>query len=86
MIDHSDGELMVWDLGTKLGTLVNGQRAAPKLPLRSGDELAFGKSRFLVHYDSGVAEPSWLGQHDTDGGSGPSTSGGRGHRQTAQVH
>ena len=30
MIDHSDGELMVWDLGTKLGTFVNGHRVSPK--------------------------------------------------------
>jgi pSer/pThr/pTyr-binding forkhead associated (FHA) protein len=53
MIDHSDGELMVWDLGTKAGTFINGHRVSPKAPLRPGDELAFGKSRFTVHYDDG---------------------------------
>ena len=59
MIDHSDGELMVWDLGTKAGTFVNGHRVSPKLPLRPGDELAFGKSRFVVHYDTATTRPSW---------------------------
>jgi pSer/pThr/pTyr-binding forkhead associated (FHA) protein len=55
MIDHGDGELMVWDLGTRLGTFVNGRRVSPNWPLRPGDELAFGKSRFLVQYGNGVA-------------------------------
>jgi pSer/pThr/pTyr-binding forkhead associated (FHA) protein len=58
MIDHSDGELMVWDLGTKSGTLVNGVRVSPKAPLRSGDELSFGKHRFVARYQDGVARPS----------------------------
>jgi pSer/pThr/pTyr-binding forkhead associated (FHA) protein len=57
MIDHSEGELMVWDLGTKAGTFINGRRVSPKAPLQPGDELAFGKSRFLVHYDDGSARP-----------------------------
>ena len=45
MIDHSDGELMVWDLGTKLGHA--GERGAglAEGPLAAGDELSFGKHR-----------------------------------------
>ncbi len=58
MIDQSDGELMVWDLGTRTGTLVNGVRVSPKAPLRSGDELSFGKYRFLARCQGGAAEPS----------------------------
>jgi pSer/pThr/pTyr-binding forkhead associated (FHA) protein len=73
MIDHSDGELMVWDLGTKLGTFVNGQRVSPKAPLRPGDELAFGRSRFVAQYDDGAAQPSRPGDHDVHGGSRPPT-------------
>ena len=85
MIDHSDGELMVWDLGTKAGTFVNGHRVAPKWPLRPGDELAFGKTRFVVQYDDGVAEPLRPGAGEADGGSRTSISGRRGQRRTAQV-
>ena len=57
MIDHSDGTLMVWDLGTKVGTWINGVRVAKKAPLQSGDELAVGRSRFLVHYEDDLAKP-----------------------------
>jgi pSer/pThr/pTyr-binding forkhead associated (FHA) protein len=57
MIDFSDGGLMVWDLGTRSGTFINGDRVSPNSPLRSGDELAFGKVRFLVRYDDGAIKP-----------------------------
>ena len=57
MIDHSDGQLMVWDLGTKLGTTINGVRISQKAPLMSGDELGIGKNRFVAQYEDGVAKP-----------------------------
>ena len=57
MIDFGDGGLMVWDLGTRSGTFINGDRVSPNAPLRSGDELAFGKNRFLVRYDDGTVKP-----------------------------
>lgn len=50
MIDQSDGELMVWDLGTKLGTWVNGDRVSRKSVLVPGDQLTIGRSTFTVHY------------------------------------
>jgi pSer/pThr/pTyr-binding forkhead associated (FHA) protein len=53
MIDFGDDGLMVWDLGTRAGTFINGERVAPNAPLQSGDELSFGKDRFLVRYDDG---------------------------------
>jgi pSer/pThr/pTyr-binding forkhead associated (FHA) protein len=56
MIDFGDDGLMVWDLGTRSGTFINGERVLPNAPLQSGDELAFGKHRFAVHYDDGVAK------------------------------
>jgi pSer/pThr/pTyr-binding forkhead associated (FHA) protein len=56
MIDHSDDELMVWDLGTRTGTLINGVRVSPKAPLRCGDELTIGKNRFVVSCGNGAAE------------------------------
>jgi pSer/pThr/pTyr-binding forkhead associated (FHA) protein len=56
MIDYSDGQLMVWDLGTKLGTTINGLRVSPKAPLMPGDELGIGKNRFIAHYEDGVAK------------------------------
>jgi pSer/pThr/pTyr-binding forkhead associated (FHA) protein len=85
MIDHSDGELMVWDLGTKLGTFVNGRRVSPKAPLRPGDELAFGKSRFIAHYDDAAAKPSRPGERDAQNSHRPPTPDRR-RRETAQVH
>jgi predicted component of type VI protein secretion system len=57
MIDHSDGTLMVWDLGTKLGTSVNGVRVDKKAPLNSGDKLTVGRNRFLVQFDDGHGKP-----------------------------
>ena len=57
MIDQSDGVLMVWDLGTKLGTFINQQRISPKAPLLPGDEIAFGRHRFVAHYGDATARP-----------------------------
>ena len=37
MIDFSDGGLMVWDLGTRSGTFINGARVSQNAPLQSGD-------------------------------------------------
>jgi pSer/pThr/pTyr-binding forkhead associated (FHA) protein len=56
MIDHSDGELMVWDLGTRTGTLINGVRVSPKAPLQSGDELTIGRNRFVVQFGAAAAK------------------------------
>jgi pSer/pThr/pTyr-binding forkhead associated (FHA) protein len=56
MIDDSDGVLMVWDLGTKLGTTINGVRISQKAPLMSGDELGIGRNRFVVCYDDRAAK------------------------------
>jgi predicted component of type VI protein secretion system len=56
MIDHSDGTLMVWDLGTKLGTSINGVRVVKKASLQSGDELTIGRNRFVVHFADGQAK------------------------------
>lgn len=50
MIDQSDGQLMVWDLGTKSGTWVNGIRVSQKSVLAPGDRLTIGRSTFAVHY------------------------------------
>ncbi len=51
MIDDGDEGLMVWDLGTKTGTYINGLRVLKKTPLSPGDELTIGRSTFVVHYD-----------------------------------
>ena len=51
MIDDSDGILTVYDLGTKLGTAVNGARISKKALLMPGDELGIGKNRFVAQYD-----------------------------------
>jgi pSer/pThr/pTyr-binding forkhead associated (FHA) protein len=66
MIDFGDGELMVWDLGTRAGTFVNGTRVSANTPLLPGDEIAFGKNRFLVQYDDGSAKSSSAAGYDVD--------------------
>jgi len=86
MIDHSDGELMVWDLGTKLGTFVNGERVSPKAPLRPGDELAFGKSRFLVRCDGCISNSLRSKEYGSQGSARPSTSGRRHRQRAVPVH
>jgi pSer/pThr/pTyr-binding forkhead associated (FHA) protein len=74
MIDFGDGELMVWDLGTRSGTLVNGNRVAASTALLPGDEIAFGKNRFLVQYDNGRAKPSNAAEDDVDDDSRPDSA------------
>lgn len=81
MIDQGDGGLMVWDLGTKLGTTINGARVRQKAPLRPGDELGIGKHRFVAHYEDGAATPA---RPQTHTGSRPATPAHR-RRQAAQV-
>lgn len=51
MIDDSDDGLMVWDLGTKTGTLINGTRINKKSLLLPGDALTIGRNQFTVEYD-----------------------------------
>jgi pSer/pThr/pTyr-binding forkhead associated (FHA) protein len=63
MIDDSDGVLMVWDLGTKLGTFINQQRVSPKAPLLPGDELAFGRHRFVARYGDGTSKSARRAEH-----------------------
>ena len=82
MIDFGDGGLMVWDLGTRSGTFINGDRVSPNAPLLSGDELAFGKHRFTVRYDDGAVKPSSDAEHDVHGGLRPSAAPHR-RRQAA---
>jgi pSer/pThr/pTyr-binding forkhead associated (FHA) protein len=55
MIDDGDEGLMVWDLGTKTGTFINGARVPKKAPLMPGDELTIGRSSFVVHYNHEAA-------------------------------
>lgn len=63
MIDFSDDSLMVWDLGTRSGTYINGNRISQNAPLQPGDELALGKTRFLVKYDDGKPRTSTRADH-----------------------
>jgi pSer/pThr/pTyr-binding forkhead associated (FHA) protein len=67
MLDCSDGVLMVWDLGTKTGTTINGERISRKAPLMPGDELGIGRNRFVAQYGD-AAKPRRVAaspQHDT---------------------
>ena len=69
MIDDSDGVLMVWDLGTKLGTVINGVRISQKAPLMPGDELGIGRT---VSWSSmTMARPSRPGTGSTTDAAAP---------------
>jgi pSer/pThr/pTyr-binding forkhead associated (FHA) protein len=72
MIDQGNGGLMVWDLGTRSGTFINGTRVSSNAPLLPGDEIAFGKNRFLVEYDDGAVRPSSRSEHNVGRDARPS--------------
>lgn len=82
MIDECDGGLMVWDLGTKLGTTINGVRICKKAPLLSGDELGIGRNRFVAQFEDDAATPPRREGHN---GSRPSAPVHRRRRPAAQV-
>jgi len=48
MIDRDDSGFAVWDLGTKAGTIINGERIKGRASLLPGDELVVGDKRFTV--------------------------------------
>jgi pSer/pThr/pTyr-binding forkhead associated (FHA) protein len=48
MIDRDIDGFMVWDLGTQIGTTINGQRVYKNIPLRHGDEITIGKRSFTA--------------------------------------
>jgi|SRR5208337_1105264 len=48
LISQVDGQLVVWDLGTKGSTLVNGSRVR-RATLKNSDTLGLGGSEFRVH-------------------------------------
>jgi hypothetical protein len=84
MIDACDGLLMVWDLGTKLGTAINGARISPKAALMPGDELRIGRSCYVAHYgDEAHRRSSHPGHHGA--GSHRSSAVHRAHQPLAPV-
>jgi pSer/pThr/pTyr-binding forkhead associated (FHA) protein len=85
MIDYGDGCLMVWDLGTRSGTHINGNRVSANAPLLPGDEIAFGKDRFVVQYDNGAAKPAKAAEHDVDRGSAAAMPPHRRRQAAAQA-
>jgi predicted component of type VI protein secretion system len=48
MIDKDADGFMIWDLGTKDGTIINGQRIHKNMPLRHGDEIIIGSNSFTA--------------------------------------
>ena len=50
LISRVDDQLMVWDLGTGGGTIVNGTQVT-KAALRAGDTLRLGGNDFSVRYE-----------------------------------
>jgi pSer/pThr/pTyr-binding forkhead associated (FHA) protein len=85
MIDHGDGALMVWDLGTRSGTFVNGNRVSANAPLLPGDEIVFGKHRFLVRYDNGAVKPPSPADRDVERDSRPLAPPHRRRQPAAQA-
>ena len=50
LIGQVDEQLVVWDLGSKSGTFVNGARVK-RATLKDSDTLGFGGNEFRVHSD-----------------------------------
>jgi pSer/pThr/pTyr-binding forkhead associated (FHA) protein len=53
LISQVENQLVVWDLGGKTGTFVNGSRVT-RATLKDSDTLGFGGSEFRVHADQPV--------------------------------
>ncbi len=51
---RKDSKLWVKDLGSRNGTLVNGEKIDEKVELRSGDELGIGTLQLLVTISAGI--------------------------------
>lgn len=62
-IDLCDGCLVVRDLGSKHGTLVNDCRISES-PLLPGEKLHVGLSTFVASYDVAAAEAADIGARD----------------------
>jgi predicted component of type VI protein secretion system len=84
MIDYSEGALMVWDLGTTLGTSINGVRVSKTARLRSGDELIVGRSHFFVDFGDGQAKASHRAELPVAEGR-PKHRSSTGHRREPAV-
>jgi ABC transport system ATP-binding/permease protein len=54
LIDETEEGPVVWDLGTRTGTFVNGVRVRKTL-LQPGDRLTVGRTDFVVHYETAPA-------------------------------
>jgi pSer/pThr/pTyr-binding forkhead associated (FHA) protein len=48
MIDRDIGGFMIWDLGTQVGTIINGQRINKNTPLQHGDKITIGDNSFTA--------------------------------------
>jgi pSer/pThr/pTyr-binding forkhead associated (FHA) protein len=55
MIKIADGKATVRDLGSRNGTLVNGQKIAAEQELRTGDKVKIGPLEFEVHLSTSVS-------------------------------
>jgi hypothetical protein len=53
LISQIDNQLVVWDLGGKSGTFVNGSRVK-RATLKDSDTLGFGGSEFRVHNEQSL--------------------------------
>ncbi len=84
MIDETDGVLTIWDLGTKLGTLINGVRISRMESLLPGDELTIGRNRFVARYDC-VTNPPRPAEADEHLGSRPPALPHRRRQPVVQV-
>ena len=56
-LEADDRACYVQDLGSRNGTMLNGQRIANRVPVRSGDEIVAGATHFVVREEEDVPEP-----------------------------
>ena len=64
-IDHVDGQLVLRDLGSRHGTIVNGQPVR-EATLNPGDEIGVGLDRFVVRLPGTPASMEHVAAAETD--------------------
>ena len=55
MISLAEGKVTIRDLGSRNGTIVNGQKIAGEHELRTGDKIKVGPLEFEVHLSTSVS-------------------------------